>query len=79
MRPTNPQDPPFCSRVLSCLHRKRYMTFFSLQQRNQVKLHLLDRKESLKKILRPKKRVFSSKWLEQFAWLDEVQNMVGCI
>ena len=34
----------------SCLHRKRYMTFFSL--RNQVKLHLLDRKESLIKILR---------------------------
>ena len=36
----------------SCLHRKRYLTFFSLQQRNQVKLHLPDRKESLMKILR---------------------------
>ena len=36
----------------SCLHRKRYLTFFSLQQRNQVKLHLPDRKESLMKTLR---------------------------
>lgn len=36
----------------SCLHRKRCLTFFSLQQRNQVKLHLQDRKESLMKILR---------------------------
>ena len=36
----------------SCLHRKPYMTFFSLQQRNQVILHLLDRKESLMRIIR---------------------------
>ena len=36
----------------SWLHRKRYLTFFSLQQRNQIKLHLPDRKGSLMKILR---------------------------
>jgi len=47
----NPHDPPFCSRG-HVFTENAIMTFFSLQQRNQVKLHLLDRKESLIKILR---------------------------
>jgi len=56
----------------SCLHRKRYITFFSLQQRYQVKLHLLDRKESLIKIVR---RFWDSRnvFFLPYIWLAQVQ------
>ena len=63
----------------SCLHRKRQMTFFSLQQRNQVKLHLLDRKESMMKILRrfwdPRNVFFLPNGLKKFKWLEKVIDL----
>ena len=62
----------------SCLHRKCYLTFFqpSTTKRSQTSSTGQKRKsdEDPQEILGPKYHVFSSKWLEEFAWLVYVST-----
>ena len=52
---------------------QQYLTFFSRRGRNQHKLRLSGRENKTdvdpQQFSRPKKRVFKSKWLEEFSWL----------
>ena len=59
----------------SCLHRKRYLTFSTMKP-SQTSSTEQKRKSDKdpQEISGPKKRAFSSNWLEEFAWLMYVST-----